>query len=138
MSSPFPATPPLKVTAAKHLTRARQNYETYGRLKRSGQDLDWAVTVLFYTALHLAQAYFVQQAATSFDIPRNHQERSTHVGLKLPPIYRHYRTLEDHSRRARYEPDYVPLTPEAIQTLEDRDFVPITVALRQRGISLEP
>ena len=50
MSSPSPATPPLKAAAAKHLELARQNYETYHRLEHSGQDLDWAVTVLFYTA----------------------------------------------------------------------------------------
>jgi hypothetical protein len=138
MSSPSPATPPLKATAAKHLALARQNYQTYQRLKDSGQDLDWAVTVLFYTALHLVQAYFVQQAVTAFDIPQSHKERTTRIGLKLLPIYSHYRTLQDLSRDARYEPDHIVLTPKAVQQYEDLDFVPIAVELRQRGISLDP
>jgi len=138
MSFPPPATPPLKATAAKHLARARRNYQTYQRLKSSGQDLDWAVTVLFYTALHLVQAYFVEQAATGFDIPQSHQERAARIGLKLLPIYRHYRALEERSRRARYEPDYVPLTLKAIQAYEDLDFVPIVAELRRRGIPLDP
>jgi hypothetical protein len=138
MSSPSPATPPLKATAAKHLTRAQQNYETYQRLKNSGQDLDWAVTVLFYTALHLVQAYFVEQAATGFDIPQTHQERATRIGLKLLPIYRHYRALEERSRSARYEPDYIPLALQAVQAREDLDFAPIVAELRRRGIPLAP
>src|SRR3954451_11236686 len=106
MSTPSSATHPSKPLAVQHLTRPRQNYGAYGRLKTSGQDLDWAITVLFYTALHLVQAYFAEQAATAFDIPQNHQQRITRVGLKLLPIYRHYRALEDLSRRARYEPGY--------------------------------
>jgi len=82
MSSPSPATPPLKAAAAKHLALARQNYDTYHRLEHSGQDLDWAVTVLFYTALHLMQAYFVQSRAIR---ARSSPSSSTRYIVRLFP-----------------------------------------------------
>jgi hypothetical protein len=85
MSTPSPAGLPSKPLAVKHLTRARQNYDTYKRLTTSGQGLDWAVTILFYAALHLVQAYFVEQAATAFDVPQTHQERTLRIGLTLLP-----------------------------------------------------
>ena len=44
-----------------HLDQARQDYTLNQELKRRGQYLDWAVTVLFYTALHLAEACLVEK-----------------------------------------------------------------------------
>jgi hypothetical protein len=136
MSSASPPTPPFQALASRHLARARQHYAAYQRLKASSEDLDWAVTILFYTALHLVQAYFAITAATAFDLPRTHQERLTRIGLRLTPVYKHYRTLEDLSKQARYEPDPIPLTPEAVQQYVDFEFVPIVVELRQRGVDL--
>jgi hypothetical protein len=138
MSPPTPGTPAFQALASKHLARARQHYEAYKRLKAGSQDLDWSAIVLFYAALHLVQAYFAGTATTAFDIPRTHADRSTRIGLKLTPIYKHYRILEDLSKEARYEPDPVILTPEAIQEYEDRDFVPIVVELRKHGVNLLP
>jgi hypothetical protein len=80
MPTPSPGALPSKPLAVQHLTRARQNYDTYQRLKTSGQALDWAVTILFYAALHLVQAYFVEQAVTAFDAPQTHQERTLRIG----------------------------------------------------------
>ncbi len=54
----------------------------------------------------------------------------------LTPLFQHYRTLEDKSQDARYEPQLVPFTPEEVQELEDADFTPLVTGLQNRGISL--
>jgi hypothetical protein len=128
---------PSKPLAAKHLARARCFYQTYLRLKNSAQDLDWAVITLFYTALHLVQAYFVETATNAFQIPRTHDDRRTRIGIRLTPLFQHYRTLEDYSKDARYDPHYAPPTSKEVQELEDLDFRPIVTELRNRGISLD-
>ena len=134
--SPGSAPSPSKEAAIKHLARARQFHQAYLRLKNGRQDLDWAIIVLFYTALHLIQAYFVETASNAFQIPRTHDDRRTRVGISLTPLFQHYRTLEDYSKDARYDPDYTPPTSEELQELEGLDFAPIATELRSRGISL--
>ena len=62
----MPLTKPL---AQAHLDQARANYLLYRQLRAEGQHRDWAITLLFYTALQLIQSYAVESAATSFDIP---------------------------------------------------------------------
>jgi hypothetical protein len=128
---------PSKQAAIKHLARARQFYQVYLRLKSGRQDLDWAVVTLFYTALHLVQAYFVETATNAFQIPRTHDDRRLRVGTLLTPLFQHYRTFEDLSKDARYDPDYALPTPEEVQELEDLDFRPIAAELHSRGISLD-
>ena len=64
--------------------------------------LDWVVTVLFYTALHLVD----QVLAYTLDLhPRNHRQR--HAAIVRHPemvsIYPDYRELEYQSRRSRYQ-----------------------------------
>ena len=54
----------------------------------------------------------------------------------LTPLFQHYRTLEDKSQDARYEPQLVPFTPEEVQELEDADFTPLVTGLQKRGIIL--
>jgi hypothetical protein len=125
--------PPSKELAVNYLMRARQHYQTYLRLKGGGQDLDWAVVALFYTALHLVEAYFVEQHSCP---ARDHQRRRDRVGALLTPLFQHYRTLEDKSQDARYEPRHVSFTPEEVQELEDADFTPLVTGLRNRGINL--
>jgi hypothetical protein len=124
MSSGSPPSP-SKAPAIKHLARARRFHQAYQRLKNGQQDLDWAVIVLFYTDLHLLQAYFVETASNAFQIPRTHDDRRTRVGVSVTPLFQHYRTLEGYSKDARYDPDYAPPTAEEVQELEDLDFRPI-------------
>ena len=50
--------PLTKPDAVRHLDKARSNHALYEKLKSEATHLDWAVTVLFYTALHLVQAFF--------------------------------------------------------------------------------
>ena len=135
MASGSPVPPPSKELAVQYLARARQHYQSYLRLKSGGRDLDWAVVALFYTALHLVEAYFVEHHSYP---TRDHQRRRDRVGALLTPLFQHYRTLEDKSQDARYEPQLVPFTPEEVQELEDADFAPLMTGLRNRGISLYP
>jgi hypothetical protein len=63
--------------------------------------VDWAVTMLFYSAVHLVDAYFAGKNSH----PPNHQSRETDIQRNgsLSDVYRAYLQLKDWSRAARYE-----------------------------------
>src|SRR5438874_856762 len=98
MSALPPSTPPLKPEALEHCSRARQNFRLYEELKGREEYLDWAITLLFYTALHLVQAYLVQIATSGFDIPHGHEDRMRTIRLRLIQVDRQYSHLESRSR----------------------------------------
>ena len=68
---------------------------------------DWAVTGLFYAAVHYVMAYL----ATKGIHPVLHQVRNSHVHRDpfLNPLYIDYRELQNHSEDARYM-ERVPVT----------------------------
>src|SRR5438132_1577291 len=107
-----------KPGAKLHLERARSNHALYLRLKADQTHLDWAVTVLFYTALHLVQCHIVENAATGFDIPHDHSERDSAIARSLPDVYGNYRFLSTRSQWARYYVDKPVPTAELLQTYE--------------------
>jgi hypothetical protein len=127
-----------KRMAISHLDKARHNFELYIRLKEEGAYLDWAVTVLFYTAMHLAQACIVERVATGFDIPRNHSDRDAAVARELPAVYMDYSFLYTRSQWARYHVDRLTPTNEQVQELEDSSFRSIVDAMAALDIKLEP
>jgi uncharacterized protein (UPF0332 family) len=57
------------------------------------------MTVLFYAALHYAKAAFVHQGMT----PRSHTELKKTMRQRFRSIAPVYESLEDASRRARYD-----------------------------------
>lgn len=89
-------------TRDDHLRRAEQN-ETFARSLNLDENfnVDWAITLLFYSALHYIDAYFAQK---SFH-PPNHLGRDAAIGNNpvLDFIYRDYRRLKHRSEKARYE-----------------------------------
>jgi hypothetical protein len=85
--------------AAAHLRKARGNFAVFADLKQSGRN-DWAVTVLFYTALQLVDARFVENLGTK---PRDHIERNTWVFRHLRPIKNRCGELYSASKDARYD-----------------------------------
>ena len=96
-------------TVNDYLNQAEHNRGLADFLRDSKVDcLDWAVTCLFYSAVHYVNAYLRKNNIT---IPRRHKGdqrgpgRTTIVQQDpaLSVIYASYRHLNDESRDARYE-----------------------------------
>src|SRR5438046_2687564 len=124
--------------AAAHLEMARQSCRVYFRLSEVETDFNWALTILFYAAMHLVQAYAHQVHAekpTAFP-PVKHEERERFMALHLPTLLSPYKRPLDASMQCRYhlyKPGY-----EELQRYYDRCFVPIREGLAARGVSLDP
>jgi hypothetical protein len=121
----------LNPTAQRHLDQARRNYRCYERLRLDGEFLDWAVTALFYTALHLVLAHAAQHGHSLTD---DHGAIRRYVDRYLVSIRRTYRELFDASRDTRY----LGLIPDAaaVGKYHDGQYRQIETQLRNRGVSL--
>jgi hypothetical protein len=85
----------------EHLTRANENEKLARTLgTATGVAVDWAVTMLFYAALHYIDRYLAGKAFK----PLNHKQRDEEIESNgsITGIYREYRRLKDMSRQARY------------------------------------
>ena len=90
------------MNSPEHLAKARQNELFASSMDlSSGAHIDWALTILFYAALHYVQAYFAARGKTH----RMHRTRDSAVGRdpNISAIYHDYRELQHFSRQARYE-----------------------------------
>lgn len=113
-----------------HLAKVKYNLDVSAHLKDTTKFTDWAVTALFYSALHLIDAYLDGEHALPKDErhPRKHSAnaaagnggrgRNQLVQALLPAIRKEYRSLEEASRRARY--DMEVLGPDAYDRLLDQ------------------
>jgi uncharacterized protein (UPF0332 family) len=86
-------------TEEQHLAQYERNVLISQHLAEAS-DYDWAVTALFYAALHLVQAWFVTR---NFSVG-NHRRRDNEMlaSTYLQPILDEYRALRTHSENARY------------------------------------
>lgn len=87
-------------TSREHWEQARGNegfYENIGADRSSTPE--WAMTILFYAALHYAQAGFAFLGTS----PGDHMERKKALRTRFRSVAPVYESLEDASRRARYE-----------------------------------
>ena len=85
-----------------HLTRAKQNEILASKLNADiGVSVDWAVTMIFYAALHYVDAFLAGKNLH----PLNHKQRDEEIEKNgsLSSIYPDYRRLKDFSRAARYD-----------------------------------
>ncbi len=84
----------------EHLAKSEHNEGLADALATKTQYFDWAVTVLFYAALHYVDAVL---SASRTD-PLSHEQRHTAMGVNdtLRRIFPEYRSLETMSRNARY------------------------------------
>jgi hypothetical protein len=73
---------------------------------------DWAITGLFYSALHYVEVHLARQTPPIH--PETHRIRDSHVNRLMGGIYVDYRELEEQSRDARYD---------AAQQFTQQDFV---------------
>jgi hypothetical protein len=88
-------------SSTDHLVQAQGNesfYEDIGADRSSTPE--WAMTILFYAALHYAQAALIHLQGTG---PGDHKERKQAIRTTFGAIAPDYESLEDASRRARYE-----------------------------------
>src|SRR5215212_4390159 len=104
MAAPPPPAP-WRQRAAAHLAQAQHNHRLYRQLRAGGEFLDWAMTALFYTALHLIQACLIDMASDAFDYPRGHTGRDSYISRKLPSLLGDYNFLQTRCNEARYHPD---------------------------------
>ena len=65
----------------------------------------WAVTCLFYAAVHYVNAHVGNRP-----VPDNHTERDSYVRGNMQPVYNDYRWLRTKSQDARYHLRNLPKT----------------------------
>jgi len=102
--------PPPPPTATEYIQQAAHNAALASFLRTNKPEyLDWAVTCLFYSAVHYVNAYL---AHSKTPIPRRHRAGDSGQPGRLnivqqdgtlKAIYKNYRHLDDESRDARYE-----------------------------------
>lgn len=109
---------PLHPEAEKRLIYSRRNHDLYIELRNDGRYLDWAATVLFYSALLLVDAHAVEvgkkPVSPAGDIEMfgdfavtGHKLRHDYVRTSLATIRRNYTRLYNLSLDARYR-QFVP------------------------------
>lgn len=107
----------------EHLRKADEDEQFVAALDSSqSYNLPWAITAMFYAALHHVEGYFAGLGVHSAD----HRTRDSSIRRdpKLKRIYRHYSELKNFSINARYymvrfsEADLASLWPhlKAIRT----------------------
>ena len=85
-----------------HLNRAIENEQFADSLNSSSSlETDWAITALFYSAVHYVDAYLV--VARSKPIDHQERERMIERNGTLSGIFMPYRELKRMSRAARYD-----------------------------------
>jgi hypothetical protein len=122
---------PLPPRASRHLDQARCNHALFQRLLSSGQDLDWALTALYYTAVHLIEAYGASLGRPLFG---THPRREGFIAVELPTALCGYMTLHNWANGTKYKLMY----PDArfVQDAHDREFEDVRKALANKGITL--
>ncbi len=84
-----------------HLSQAEHNKKFINALKLIDTDYtDCAVTSLFYSALHLVEAYFAGKYDKHHTL---HMNRDSSVSICLPHCYDDYQLLKLVSEEARYK-----------------------------------
>lgn len=100
-----------------HTDQARRNYRAYGVL-RDAKLHDWATTTLFYTALHLVDAYMTARLGTA---PDSHRTRAIWLSrLDVPLcVCVAYDELRASSHEARYEDWTSTIDADYVAALHD-------------------
>lgn len=104
-------------TSATQLTFLQSFYEP------TAPYADWAVTIVFYAAVHAVETVLAQQGVHS----RTHTERRSHVRRLFPHIRTLYYRLDTFSRQARY--DGIHRLPHLLRQLVDHDLTTILKSL---------
>jgi hypothetical protein len=92
-------------SVAEHLAQARHNEAFLGSLDlRTTPYLDWAMTIIFYTALHYIRGVLARHQVTNISTYGEMDKAFDRLPLlrQNPGIHTDYRQLKDDSRAARY------------------------------------
>jgi hypothetical protein len=83
----------------EHISKAERN-EQFANVVGQGKFIEWAITILFYSALHYVDAVL----AVSVIHPDSHSQRDDAIGKNdtLMRVRPEYRTLETLSQNSRY------------------------------------
>jgi serine acetyltransferase len=124
--------PPLRPLAAQHLAQARRNRDLFREFAARPADRDWALVFLFYSALHLVQAYAVQHRARP--LPYDHESRKEFLAnrAELQELAETYAVFFHQSRMARYRL-WVPTEGE-LKLAEAFYYEPIRERLAELGV----
>jgi len=107
---------------AEHLTQVRHNIDILNSFCSGAVPYpttvypDWAVTVAFYTAVHLVEARLAQYHTHS----TNHAQRDNEIRRRFRPIWHNYNRLQNNSRGARY--DFMHPTLDLLRRLINEDL----------------
>ena len=116
------------MTDGDHLVQARLN-EFFTDIVLNGDEVHfaWAITAIFYAAVHYGRAVAVTEEV----------EITSHIGfaeffardLGHQDLYRHYRTMKDLSEKARY--DCQPFSEDEVRELAASHLAPFRDAVLQ-------
>ena len=128
MSVPVQYSPRIQ----EHIDEAQANYNRYETMLKNPADISWRLVFLFYSALHLVQAY--ARINTPDDIPGDHEDRNNYVAYYLPEgIAIKYSKLYIVSRQVRYGPCRFELNQ--ILSMQAEVFAPLRKHLREQGVA---
>ncbi|MHB8574674.1 MAG: hypothetical protein ACYDCQ_05020 [Dehalococcoidia bacterium] len=108
-----------------HVASYQSNAALSAKLEAGG-DLDWAITTMFYAALHLVEAYFSRAGTHSSGHVQRKRLIQNHPTLGA--IWAEYSELEQRSKDARYQ--CLSFTLAQVQDLRASCFIPIELQLR--------
>lgn len=111
----------------KHIQQAEKNEEFFSSFNlKNTRFLDWAITALFYSALHYVDAYL----ATKSQHPFNHRDRGQWLTKEqnLKYIYYDYEELKNRSEDARYK--IVQFPPCFVSSLKAKEFTHVKSHIR--------
>jgi hypothetical protein len=109
----------------QHLATSAANEALASRLAAMAE-YGWSVTCLFYSALHLTEAYLIKQGRFS----SNHHQRANNIIREpsLNRIRRAYIRLKAESEQARYE--CVLFTAQDVNRIRQLVYAPMAALLR--------
>ena len=109
-----------------HINQAQHKEEFFLSFDRTVYS-DWAITVLFYAALHYVDAFLAHVGIRN---PGGHSNREQYIQSRpeLQPIYNEYSRLKNRSASARYYARR--FSPEEIERCRNQDLENIKQRIR--------
>lgn len=102
-----------------HDDQARRNYEVYELLAENGY-VDWAMTALFYTALHCVDNWFCQN---NWGQPRSHGQRNEYLSRVAPAdVHDAYMKLRENADLTRYDQWQGYFGADELRTAHEDDY----------------